>query len=249
MHRDTQQDQASGLRELFAPAAPPQFHALSCPRREALVLPIAQVLVHALVERGLNMAWIDEFDLSMRQDWPLPCPVRFDLSQSLMNHVPLASGLQSLNPHLWYALSRRLARVPAKVFPTLMQRLQDSGIVFDRVLLCLASSLARSLHHYHDAIHHTVLTACGEDDLNQTRDWMVKVQSQQRAASWSVVLVGGDADHSAFAHLAASVEPLLGQPLTLLGHVSSQFPPGALSSAWEHPLELRDLILTHLCQR
>ena len=52
-------------------------------------------------------------------------------SRALMNHVPLASGLQSLNRHLWYALSRRLARVPAKVFPTLMQRLQDSGIVFE----------------------------------------------------------------------------------------------------------------------
>jgi hypothetical protein len=249
MHRDTQHDQASGLRELFAPAAPPQFHALSCPRREAIVLPIAQVLAHAMVERGFNIAWIDEFDLSMRQDWPLPCPVRFDLSQSLMNHVPLASGLQSLNPHLWYALSRRLSRVPAKVFPTLMQRLQDSGIVFDRVLLCLASSTGRLLHHYHDAIHHTVLTACAEVDLMQTRDWMVKVQSQQRAASWSVVLVGGDTDHSAFARLADSVEPLLGQSVQLLGHVSSQFPQGALASAWEQPLELRDLILTRLCQR
>lgn len=248
MHRDTRQDQASGLRELFAPAAPPRFHALSCPRREAIVLPIAQVLAHAMVERGLNIAWIDEFDLSLRQDWPLPCPVRFDLSQSLMNHVPLASGLQSLNPHLWYGLSRRLARVPAKVFPTLMQRLQDSGMVFDRVLLCLSVAMGRSLQHYHDAIHHTVLTACGEEDLNQTRDWMVKVQSQQRAASWNVVLVGGDADQTAFERLAASAEPLLGQSVQWLGHVSSQFPQGALSSAWDHPLELRDLILAHICQ-
>lgn len=247
MHRDTQQDQASGLRELFAPAAPPQFHALSCPRRPATVLPIAQVIAHALVERGLNVAWVDEFDLSMRQDWPLPCPVRFDLSQSLMNHVPLASGLQSLNPHLWYALSRRLSRVPVKVFPTLMQRLQDSGLAFDRVLLCLATTLSRSLHHYHEAIHHTVLTTCGDDDLIQTCDWMVKVQSQLRAASWNVILVGGDADQQAFERLCAHVEPLIGQPLQLLGHVSSQFPQGALSSAWEHPLELRDLILKHVC--
>ena len=248
MHRDTRQDQASGLRELFAPAAVARFHALSCPRRQAIVLPIAQVLAHALVERGLNIAWIDEFDLSMRQDWPLPCPVRFDLSQSLMNHVPLASGLQSLNPHLWYALSRRLSKVPAKVFPTLMQRLQDSGMVFDRVLLCLTATMGRSLHLYHDAIHHTVLTACGEDDLTQTRDWMVQVQSQQRAASWSVVLVGGDADRSAFERLKVSVEPLIGDEVRLLGHVSSQFSQGALSSAWEHPLELRDLILSHICQ-
>jgi hypothetical protein len=129
-----------------------------------------------------------------------------------------------------------------------MQRLQDSGMVFDRVLLCLSVAMGRSLQHYHDAIHHTVLTACGEEDLNQTRDWMVKVQSQQRAASWSVVLVGGDADQTAFERLAASAEPLLGQSVQWLGHVSSQFPQGALSSAWDHPLELRDLILAHICQ-
>ena len=71
----------------------------------------------------------------------------------------------------------------------------------------------------------------------------------QRAASWSVVLVGGDADHSAFDRLRDAVEPLLGQSIQRLGHVSSQFPQGSLSSAWEHPLELRDLILSQLCQR
>ena len=247
MHRESQQDQASGLRELFAPASAPQVHAFSCPRHESIVLPVAQVLAHALVERGLNVAWIDEFDLSARLDWPLPCPVRFDLSQSLMNHVPLASGLQSLNPHLWYALSRRLSRVPAKVFPTLLERLQDSGMVFDRVLLCLVANMGRALSHYHDEIHHTVLTSCSDADLGQTRDWMVKVHSQQRAASWSVVLVGGDADQSAFERLISLVEPLLGQPIQLLGHVATQFPQGALSSVWDNPIELRDLILAHVC--
>ena len=246
MQRDTTQDQASGLRQLFAPPVGPRVHALSCPAQEAFVLPIAHVLCHAMVERAIHVAWIDEFDLAMRQEWPLPCPVRFDLSQSLMNHVPLASSLQSLNPHLWYALSRRLARVPVNVFPTLLQRLQGSGLVLDQVLLCLSTHLQRSLSHYHDSIHHTVLTACSAQDLAQTRDWIFKVQAHQRAASWSVVLVGGDTDQRAYEQLAQSVEPLLGQPIQLLGQVAAEFPQGQLASAWQAPLALRDMILAHL---
>lgn len=246
MQRDMPQDQASGLRELFARPTGPRVHALSCPNQEAFVLPIAHVLCHAMVERSLRVAWIDEFDLGMRQDWPLPGPVRFDLSQSLMNHVSLASGLQSLNPSLWYALSRRMARVPSNVFPSLYQRMHSGGLVLDRVLLCLSTHLQRSLYHYHDTIHHTVLTACRPQDLAQTRDWMFKVHAHQQAASWSVVLIGADADQGAFAQLAQSVEPLLGQPLQQLGHVATQFPQGQLASAWEAPLELRDMLLTQL---
>lgn len=249
MQRNAHEDQASGLRELFSAVPPPVVHALSCPGRPALVLPLAQVLAHALVERGFTLAWIDEFDLTDRQEWPLPCPVRFDLSQSLMNHVPLASSLQALNPHLWYALSRRVSRVPSGVFPTLMQRLLDSGLNFDRVLLCLMPGMSRALNLYHDAIHHTVLTGCDPQELRQTQDWILRMQAQQPAKSWSVVLVGAE-EKTAMARqwMADQLQPLLGQTIQCLGEVVADFPHGALSAAWSEPLTLRDLILKPLLQ-
>lgn len=249
MHRDASQDQASGLREMFGVGRVPTVHALSCPGRPAIVLPLAQVLAHALVDRGFTLAWIDEFDLAARQDWPLPCPIRFDLTQSLMNHVPLASSLQALNPRLWYALSRRVSRVPPQVFPSLMQRLSDSGLAFDRLLLCLRPGLVRSLGLYHDSIHHTVITGCDASELAQTQEWMMRVHAQQPAISWSAVLVGAqDETNQARAWLSGQIQPLLGQPVECLGEVVADLPHGALSAAWTEPMTLRDLILNRLLQ-
>ena len=78
-------DQATGLRYLFGNATAP-VHVLCCPSRPALTLPLADFLCKALVNQGQTMMWVDEIGLNDREQWPLPCPVKFDLSKSLEGH-------------------------------------------------------------------------------------------------------------------------------------------------------------------
>ena len=245
------QDQASGLRKLFGDNLPPPVHALSCPSRPAIVLPLTQITSHALVQQGFSLAWIDELDLGDRQDWPFPCPVRFDLSQALMGHVPLSSSLLPLNPQLCYALARRLERVPHHVYPSLVRRLQDHGPKFDKILLCLDPGSQRMLSVYHEHVHHTVISGCSSEETRVTRDWIVQMQSRQPASSWSIVWVGakgkGGRKHPIQSALA-DIHATTGQHVKVLGHLPASLNQGVLSNAWAQPQALRDLWLQHILQ-
>jgi hypothetical protein len=245
------QDQASGLRKLFGDNLPPPVHALSCPSRPAIVLPLAQITAHALVQQGFSLAWIDELDLGNRQDWPLPCPVRFDLSQALMGHVPLAASLLPLNPQLWYALARRLERVPHHVYPSLIQRMQEKGLKLDKILLCLDPSSQRMLSLYHEQVHHTVISGGSAEEVSVARDWIVQMQSRQPASSWSIVWVGVKGKGGRKSPTQTLVDDILqttGQHVKVLGQVPASLAQGALSNAWAQPQTLRDLWLQHILQ-
>lgn len=242
-------DQAAGLRELFSDAQPPAVHALSCPSRPAMVLPLVQISAHAMVAQGLTVAWVDEVDLDEREDWPVPCPVRFDLAQVLAGHVPLADGLQALNPQFWYALSRRSQRLPLKGTASLVKRLQGSGLKFDAVVISLGAQSAHALSMYHHKVHHTVLSPTKPEDLHATLDWMVRLHTAQPVASWNLVFMSSTESRMAFDWLDQAARPLLGQPLRLMGHVVSDAPATQLSSVWAEPHELRDMLQKHLRTR
>jgi hypothetical protein len=242
-------DQAAGLRQLFGETQVPAVHALSCPSRPAMVLPLVQISAHAMVSQGLTVAWIDEVDLDEREDWPVPCPVRFDLAQVLAGHVPLASGLHALNPQFWYALSRRSQRLPLKGTTSLVKRLKGSGLNFDAVVISLGAQAVHALSVYHHQVHHTVLSSTKPEDLRVTLEWIVRLQSAQAGASWNLVFMSPEDPRIAFDWLDQAARPLLGQPLRLMGHVISETPQVQLSSLWAEPKELRDMLLKHLQTR
>ncbi len=179
-------DQASGLRELFgaldrAPDAPtaapetdqkmPVVDALVCPSRPALSLPLAQACSRWLSEQQSRHAWIDELDFEAREHWPLPRPVRFDLGQSLGNHVPLASALLPLDdPLAWYASARRLT----SAMPTqgLAQRLAQSGVAFDQVMVCVNPHNTRPWTSYGPQIKPVILCEATPEATALTLAWL-----------------------------------------------------------------------------
>jgi hypothetical protein len=179
-------DQASGLRELFgsldqatdAPTAAPEtsqklpaVDALVCPSRPALSLPLAQACTRWLTEQQSRHAWVDELDFEARENWPLPRPVRFDLGQSLANHVPLASALLPLDdPLAWYASARRLpSAMPAQ---GLAQRLAQSGLAFDQVLVCVNPHTMRPWNSYGPQIKPVILCEATPEATALTRAWL-----------------------------------------------------------------------------
>ena len=128
-------DQATGLRHLFASqtaSALLPVHAVSCPERPALTLPLVYQLGRDLALRGHTAMWVDELRLSAREGWPLPCPVRFDLSKALRGHEPLAHAVTPLHKSLWYALAQQ----PTPAQPPLAQRWCLCGVVSPMGIPC-----------------------------------------------------------------------------------------------------------------
>jgi hypothetical protein len=181
-------DQASGLRELFAAmdnAAPPSLahmpaasgrvptvYAFICPSRPALGLPLLQACSLQLRQLGMRHVGVDELDFAARESWPLPGPVRFDLGQSLNNHVPLAGTVQPLDdPWSWYAMARRLS-APQGDAPSLAQRLSQSGLDFDAVLVCAQPLQARPWGVYASRVKPVLLCETYPDALALTLDWV-----------------------------------------------------------------------------
>ena len=175
-------DQASGLRELFASMGPtadsftlatplPPVHVLVCPSRPALSLPLGEVCSQLLRQQERRHAWIDELDFETRENWPMPCTVRFDLGQSMANHVPLSSALQSLGNTLgWYASARRLS-MPAQP-PSLAERLAQSGLEFDRLLVCADPSSQRAWSLYGPQVTPVVLCETDPDAAAAAMVWL-----------------------------------------------------------------------------
>lgn len=174
-------DQASGLRELFAsmaPAAPvvapavlAPVHALICPSRPALSLPLAEVCSQLLRQQQRRHAWIDELDFDTREEWPMPCPVRFDLAQSMAQHVPLSASLHSLDKDLgWYASARRLSASGHSL--SLADRLAHSGLSFEQVLVCANPASQRPWSVYGPQVTPVVLCETDPDAAASTLQWL-----------------------------------------------------------------------------
>ena len=181
-------DQASGLRELFAamaPAAEPAaalalapVHALVCPSRPALALPLAEICHQLLRQQQRRHAWIDELDFETRENWPMPCPVRFDLGQSMADHVPLSASLNSLDKTLaWYASARRLSDAAPAL--SLTDRLAQSGLDFEHVLVCADPASQRPWSLYGPQVTPVVLCETGPDAAALSVQWLRDQASSQ----------------------------------------------------------------------
>jgi hypothetical protein len=241
-------DQATGLRHLFG-QPPTPVHVLHCPARPALCLPLAQVLSHQLADRGHTVLWVDELGMVERENWPLPCKVRFDLSKSLQGHVPLDQTVRPLSPTLWYGLSLHTARIAHAPAP-LTERLQGSGVRFESVVVTAGPQKSEGLPHYGTPIHVSVITECDAGSLQKTLTWMQLAQAQGPVSSWSVVLAGSKArlnhgihwiEHIAAAHLSQDVK--------LLSTVDTKVLAAPLAQAWLNSPDLTDLLLHHLLTR
>lgn len=240
MTLSTLNDQAAGLRQLFAaPHQTPSVHALTCLNRPACVLPLVQALLHGRRQNSdKHAAWLDELDLQRREDWPLPCSVRFDLGQSLQDRLPLSASLQPLQAGVWYALARRLQQVPAVHLSSIDQRLQRSGLPFDQVLISADPTLARDWRIYAPRIHHTLLCSPDSVSLNQTLEWMARIP-QQQVASWHLVLTGDAARAAVAAEQVHRTTPsVLGSPVKISGPLGIDVQSGALLDFSRHSSDL-----------
>lgn len=238
-------DQASGLRELFASmdnAAPPfltntpaasgrvpTVYAFICPSRPALGLPLLQACSFQLRQLGMRHVGVDELDFDARESWPLPGPVRFDLGQTLNNHVPLAGTVQPLDdPLSWYAMARRLS-APQGDAPSLAQRLSQSGLDFDAVLVCAQPQQARPWGVYAPRVKPVLLCETDPDALAVTLAWMQQHGQSSSGldmanAAW-ILLGEGVLNAQARTTIEVTSQALSGCHPAWLG--SADMPPGA----------------------
>jgi hypothetical protein len=238
-------DQASGLRELFAamdsaepPSLPhrpaalgrvPTVYAFICPSRPALGLPLLQACSLQLRQLGMRHVGVDELDFDARESWPLPGPVRFDLGQSLNNHVPLAGTVQPLDdPLSWYAMARRLS-APQGDAPSLAQRLSQSGLDFDAVLVCAQPQQVRPWGVYASRVKPVLLCETDPDALALTLAW-VQQHGQSSSgldmanAAW-ILLGEGAQNDQARSTIEVTSQALLGGHPAWLGNADMR--PGA----------------------
>jgi hypothetical protein len=227
------QDQASGLRRLFHPQGAalgwPVVHAVSCPDRPALVLPLVQSLVHAWADQGFCLAWVDELPLDRREGWPWPCPVRFDLGQSVLDHVPLAASLSALDDRVWFASARQMQRVVTDRGWPVSRRLLDSGVAFDALCLAVDPRTDRLWSAYGASIHHTVVVGAQREQVESALRWMTQVPVAG-VASWRVLLVGAEPGAVAPSWVSETAAALLGQPLEVLGPVPARWQDAQLTA-------------------
>jgi hypothetical protein len=212
-----------------------------------LVLPLTQKLCHDLVERGHKVAWVDEVDLSLRDGWPLPCRLRFDVGQALSEHVNLSAALHLLRPHLMYGMScqtRHIHHVPRD----LQARLLTSGVRFDT--LVIAAHPNSEPVRYAQHVHHTVFTETDQSSLTQTLAWMKQIEARaEGAASWHVVPMGSISRRNALqTWMDESCSKHMSHPVQVLGWAAPKTLTKPLTSAWAHQLDLQDLLMQHLLQ-
>ncbi len=238
-------DQAAGLRYLFGNAMAP-VHVLCCPSRPALALPLVDALSKDLTNDGQTILWVDEVALNDREHWPLPCTVKFDLSKSIEGHVALDQGVTKLSPSLWYGLSLHTHRIARPVLP-LAERLTSSNVRFDSIAVSAASNKPESFAKYGAQIHFTAVSACTEDQLQQTMTWMQQAQAKCTVASWGIVLAG-DTDQLTQAQnwLAQTAKAHLLRDVQVLGTVNTDRLSAALAGAWTGLPELMSTLKRHL---
>lgn len=238
-------DQADGLRELFGQSLPP-VHVLCCPSRPSLALSLTSELSQALIELERTVMWVDEVDFAHREQWPLPCKVKYDLSKTLQGFVDLDQSLTPIQPTLWYGLSLHAAKIEGNV-QTLSDRLMRSGIEFDTVVVSTAALKAESFKHYGTRIHCTALTGCEPQELNQTFEWLAHTQDKTPVASWSLVLAGeaGSLENSV-GWAEEKVRTSLGSHVKVLGHIETPASQLPLNGVWSRWPALKATLANHL---
>ena len=237
-------DQAAGLRELFASMPLPSsqevatetaatpgpiaVHALICPQRPALVLPMAQVCAQWWRQQGVRNLWVDELDFDRREDWPLACQLRYDLAQGLAQHVPLEQTLHlHTQPEGYYASARRLAHYAAQITTPLVTQLQQNALTFDHLLITLdPGALNRPWSVYGAAVHPMILCEATDHGVEDVLTWLnnQKVDSGLDLDHASVVFYAADPDSAqstrAQAHWQASWQALHGGSPEWVAHVA-----------------------------
>jgi hypothetical protein len=237
-------DQAAGLRYLFGNSTAP-VHVLCCPSRPALSLPLVDVISKELTHDGQTILWVDEIALNDREHWPLPCPVKFDLSKSLESHVALDQGVTALGHSLWYSLSLHTHRIARPALP-LSERLTSSGIRFDSILVSAANGKPESFARYSPQLHMTAISGCEPAQLQKTLAWMQQAQARCTAASWRVVLAGESEQVTHAIHwLAETAKAHLSQDVQVLGTVNTERLSAPLAGAWTGLRELTEVLKRH----
>ena len=238
-------DQAAGLRYLFGNSTAP-VHVLCCPSRTALTLPLVDAISKELTHEGQTILWVDEITLNDREQWPLPCTVKFDLSKSLESHVALDQGVTALGSSLWYGLSLHTHRITRPALP-LAERLTNSGIRFDSILVSAATGKPESFARYGAQLHMTAISGCAPEQLQQTLAWMQQAQARCTAASWRVVLAGESEQLTHAIHwLAQTAKAYLSQEVQVLGTVNVERLNAPLAGAWTGLPELTEVLKRHL---
>jgi len=238
-------DQASGLRYMFGNSTAP-VHVLCCPSRPALTLPLVDALSRDLTHDGQTVLWVDEIALNDREQWPLPCAVKFDLSKSLEGHVALDQGVTKLSPSLWYGLSLHTHRMAQPALP-LAERLTSSGIRFDTILVSAINGKPESFARYGAPLHMTAISGCAPEHLQQTLAWMQQAQARCTAATWRVILAGeAEPLTQAMDWLAQTAKAHLSQDVQVLGSVNPERLSAPLAGAWSGLPELTSVLKRHL---
>lgn len=245
------QDQASGLRRLFHPQGAalgwPVVHAISCPGRPALVLPLVQALVHAWADQGFCLAWVDELPSQRREGWPWPCRVRFDLSQSMLDHVPLAASLSALDDRVWFSSARQMQRLVSDRGWPVSRRLLDSGVAFDALCLAVDPQSTRLWSVYGASVHHTVVVGAERHEIESALRWMAGVPTAG-VASWRLLLVSDEASTPDHGWIPEAAAPLLGQPLEILGPVTASWKGPEIAADLSGLDAMRRVLLERLMQ-
>ena len=238
-------DQAAGLRYLFGNSTAP-VHVLCCPSRPALTLPLVDAISKELAHDGQTILWVDEIALNDREHWPLPCTVKFDLSKSLESHVALDQGVTALGSSLWYGLSLHTHRITRPALP-LAERLTNSGIRFDSILVSAATGKPESFARYGAQLHMTAISGCAPEQLQHTLAWMQQAQARCTAATWRVILAGESEQLThAMNWLAQTAKAHLSQEVQVLGTVNVERLSAPLAGAWTGLPELTEVLKRHL---
>ena len=238
-------DQADGLRELFG-QSPPPVHVVCCPSRPSLALSLVNELSQSLVSLERTVMWVDEIDFANREQWPLPCKVKFDLSKTLQGFVDLDQSVSPLQPTLWYGLSLHTHRIDRPTLP-LAERLTSSGIRFDSILVSATTGKPESFARYGAQLYMTAISGCAPEQLQQTLAWMQQAQARCTAASWRVVLAGESEQLTHAIHwLAQTAKAYLSQEVQVLGTVNVERLNAPLAGAWTGLPELTEVLKRHL---
>jgi hypothetical protein len=209
-------------------------------------LPLVDAISKELTHEGQTILWVDEVTLNDREHWPLPCAVKFDLSKSLESHVALDQGLTALGSSLWYGLSLHTHRIDRPTLP-LAERLTNSGIRFDSILISAATGKPESFARYGAQLHMTAISGCAPEELQQTLAWMQQAQARCTAASWRVVLAGESEQLTHAIHwLAQTAKAHLSQEVQVLGTVNVERLSAPLAGAWTALPELTEVLKRHL---
>jgi hypothetical protein len=151
-----------------------------------------------------------------------------------------------LQAGFWYGLSLHTARIEAPTAP-LTDRLNNSGVQFDTVMVASMAHKTESFAHYGSRVHCTALTHCNEASLRQALGWFQTAHAHSAVASFSVVLMGqADTFATAKEWLQTTAAAELAHTPKVLAEIDKSVLDAPLSTAWTRFPELCKTLATHL---